>query len=185
MIQCNSSITKPVTISEIYQITEPGESIFISKSFNINILKAYIRSFENLIEGNYFYCEIKTADANKGVLSNVTTDNLLMEAFDLKLRNQEEILEIILYQNEKKGDYKFSKEIKRIRYNINLNDMGEKNIDGIKFTLILNDQNANFPKHPPVIKDKRYIHFYIDRCLSSTNEEIEAIKTSNFFLKII
>ena len=165
MIPNNSSITKPGIISVIYQVTEPGQSIFVSNIFQINILQCYIYSFENIIEGNEYFCEVKTVDAFKGQFSNITTDNLLMEAFDLKLRNQEESLEIILYQNEKIGKYKFSKEIKRIRYNINLNDMGEKYIDGVKFTLVLNGQNISFPKHPPFINPKRYIHIYIDRCI--------------------
>jgi tRNA(Ile)-lysidine synthetase-like protein len=129
------------------------------------MLKCYIHSFDNIIEGNEYFCEVKTVDALKGQFSNITTDNLLMETFDLKLRNQEEALEIILYQNEKTGKYKFSKEIKRIKYDINFNDLGEKNINGIKFTLSLKNQNIDFPRHPPFINPKRYIHIYVDRCV--------------------
>jgi len=64
-----------------------------------------------------------------------------METFSFKLRNndKEEILEIILYQNEKKGKFKFSKEIKRYKYTINLEDLGEKNVNGTKFVLFLED----------------------------------------------
>jgi len=54
MIPCNSSITKPGTISVIYQVTEPGQTIFVSKPFNINILKCYIHSFENIIFKCYY-----------------------------------------------------------------------------------------------------------------------------------
>ena len=119
-----------------------------------------------IFQGDEYYCEVKTADSYRGQYSNVTTDNLLMETFILLLRPyQTETLEIILYKNEKKGKYKFSKEIKRIRYIIK--DMGEKNIEGIKFTLAENDPNIVFPSHPPIIHPQRYVNIFVDKCSRS------------------
>jgi hypothetical protein len=115
--------------------------------------------------GEEYYCEVKTADSYQRQISNVTTDNILMETFNLLLRPyQVETLEIILYQNEKKGEYKFSKEIKRIKHKIG--EMGEQNIDGIKFTLAMNDPNITFPQHPPFINEKRYINIFVDKCIN-------------------
>jgi len=107
-----------------------------------------------------------------------------MVTFDLMLRNQKEALEIILYKNDKNDKYKISKEIKRIRYNINLNEMGEKNIEGVKFTLILNEQNINFPKHPPFIREKRYIHLYYDRYIFSSDVKFGELSNSFFEISI-
>ena len=71
-------------------------------------------------------------------------------------KQQTETLEIILYQIEKKDKFKFFKEIKRIKYLIE--ELGEHEIDGIKFTLQINeDPNNNYPEHPPVIYPKRYV----------------------------
>ena len=163
MIPYTSSIKKPGKISVIYQITEPNQDIFVSRKIEINKLTCYIHSFENIKEGKECYCEVKTVDSYQRQFSNITTDNILMETFNLLLRsNQEETLEIILYQNEMKENLKFGKEIKRIKYKIE--EMGEKNIDGIKFTLVMNNPNITFPQHPPFINNKRYVHIYVDRC---------------------
>jgi hypothetical protein len=127
MTPYSSKIEKPGTISVIYQITEPNQDIFISRPFLVNILKCYIISFENTIPGEEYFCEVKTADSYRGQYSSVTSDSFLMETFNLLLRPyQTETLEIILYHNEKKGKFKFSQEIKRIKYTIG--DMGDNNI---------------------------------------------------------
>ena len=113
MIPYFSSIKNPGKISVIYQITEPNQEIFVSQKFEVNYLKCYVQSFENIIEGDEYYCEVKTVDSYKGQYSNVTTDNLLMETFILPLRPyKEEILEIILFHNEKKVNLNFQKKLK-------------------------------------------------------------------------
>ena len=107
--------------------------------------------------------------------------HLMMEEFILPLRPfYTETLEIILYQNERKGRFKFSKEIKRIR--CPLDEMGDKNIDGIKFTLAKNDPNISFPKHPPVIYNRRYAHIYVDRCINLPIKDIFGL--SDPFVKV-
>ena len=176
----SSSIRNPGIIELKYQITQPCQEIFVSKKFEINTLKCYIYGFENTIEGEEYFCEVKNAAANKGQLSNVTNDNLLMETFILLLNPyKEETLEIILYHNERKGKHKFAKEIKRIKHKIL--EMGEKNIDGIKFTLALNDPNISFPPHPPMILAKRFVHIYVDRCINLPKMDK---KSSDPFVKI-
>ena len=178
----SSTIKRPGKISVIYQITEPNQEIFISHKFEVNYLKCYIQSFENAIPGEEYFCEVKTAESYKGQYSNVTTDNLLMETFLLLLRPyQPETLEIIVYHNEKKGKFKFAKEIKRIRYNINENDMGEKNIEGIRFILVMNDPIISFPSHPPKVHPKRYVNIFVDRCIDLP---IMDKKSSDPFVKI-
>ena len=176
----SSSIKNPGDISVIYQVTEPNQAIFFSKEFAVNELKVYIIGFENNTNGDEYFCEVKTADAFKGKLSNVTYDNLIMETFNLLLRPyQIETLEIILYRNEMKGKFKFAKEVKRIRHTIG--EMGEKNIEGIKFILAMNDQNITFPHHPPFISPKRCVHIYIDRCIDLPKMDK---KSSDPFIKI-
>jgi hypothetical protein len=173
MIPYSSSITKPGIISVKYQITEPSQRIFESNKFEINKLTCYIHSFENIEKGKEYYCKIKTADSYKGQISNVFTDNLLMEAFNLLLRNQTETLEIILYQNEKKDGYKFSKEVKRIKHIIE--NMSEKDIDGVKFSLAMNDPNITFPPHPPIVNEKRYVYIYVDRWINVEKKDIKGL----------
>ena len=176
----SSSIKNPGSISVIYQVTEPNQTIFDSKEFKVNELKVYIDSFENNISGDEYFCEVKTADAYKGQLSNVTYDNLIMETFTFFLRPyQPETLEIILYHNEKKGKFKFSREVKRIRHTIK--EMGEKNIEGIRFTLVMNDPNIIFPNHPPFIFPKRCVHIYVDRCIDLPKMDK---KSSDPFVKV-
>ena len=177
MIPYSSSIKKPGIISVIYQVTEPCQKIFESKQFEINKLKCYIHSFDNIINGKEYYCEVKTVDSYKGQASNVYTDNLVMETFNLLSRvNQPETLEIILYQNEKKDDYKISKIIKKIKCEIN--EMGEKYVDGVKFTLAMNDPKITFPSKPPFINEKRYYHIYVNRCVNLPKMDVNELSDS-------
>ena len=165
MNKYSSRIDNPGKIYVIYQITKPCQGIFYSEQFDVDTITCYLKSFENSKQGEEYYCEVKTIDSVKGQFSKITTDNLIMEKFDLLMRpSQSETLEIIIYQLEKKGKFKISKEIKRIKYLIE--ELGEQYIDGIQFSLQMNeDPNTNYPKHPPILFSKRYVHILVKDCL--------------------
>ena len=162
MIKYSSLTDNPGYISVQYQITQPCQEIFQPDKFYVDKITCYVQSFENFIQGAEYFCEVKTIDTIKGKISKVTNDNLIMEKFVMKKKKQQnETLEIILYQIEKKDKFKFFKEIKRIKYLIE--ELGEHEIDGIKFSLEMNeDPNKKYPEHPPVIYPKRYIHLFIE-----------------------
>ena len=164
MKPAKSNINYPGTISIVYQITKPGQQIFNSEKFNVDKLTCYIETIQSIPqEGEEYYLEVKLADSYKPQISKVFMDNILMEPFDFLMRiDQQETLLIILYQHKIKGKFKFPLEIKRILYPIK--DLGEQCIDGIKFTLALNQPHTIFAPPPPVIFPKRYIHLYIDCC---------------------
>ena len=160
MEPANSSINSPGILYVIYQITEPGQEIFNSKKFDVDRLTCYIESIEDYVPGSEHFCEIKMVDSYKSQISKVFFDGILMETFDFLMRKeQQETLEIILYQHELKGTYKFQKEIKRIKYPVK--ELGQIYIDGIKFTLALNQSHSIFPQPPPVIFEQRYVHIYL------------------------
>ena len=165
MNKYSSRIDNPGKIYVIYQITKPCQGIFYSEQFDVDTITCYLKSFENSKQGEEYYCEVKTIDSVKGQFSKITTENLIMEKFDLLMRpSQSETLEIIIYQLEKKGKFKISKEIKRIKYLIE--ELGEQYIDGIQFSLQMNeDPNTNYPKHPPILFSKRYVHILVKDCL--------------------
>jgi hypothetical protein len=95
-------------------------------------------------------------------------------------KEQQETLEIILYQHELKGIYKFQKEIKRIQYQVK--ELGQKCIEGIKFTLAINQPHSVFPQSPPVIFEKRYVHIFVDCCKNLP--AMDNNKSSDPFVKI-
>ena len=164
MKPASSSIYRPGKLFIIYQITQPGQQIFNSEKFDVDILNCHIENIQNYCQpGKEYYCEIKTFETYNSQISKVFMDGVLMETFNILMRKgQQETLEIILYQQEVKDDYKFSKEIERILYQVQ--DLGKKCIEGIIFTLALNQPSTAFPPPHPVIYPKRYIHLYIDRC---------------------
>ena len=182
MKPAKSNINNPGTISIIYQITKPGQQIFNSEKFMVDRLTCYIESIQNIpLEGNEYYLEVKLADSYKSQISKVFMDNILMEAFDFLMRiGQQETLLIILYHHELKGKYKFPVEIKRILYPIK--DLGDQCIDGIKFTLALNQPHTIFTPPPPVIFSKRYIHLYIDCCQNLPSKDNNGL--SDPFIKV-
>ena len=182
MIKYSSLTDNPGSISIKYQITKPCQEIFYSEKFEVDKLTCYVQSFENFIQGAEYFCEVKTVDTIKGKISKVTNDNLIMEKFVLLCRKQQtETLEIILYQIEKKDKFKFFKEIKRIKYLIE--ELGEHEIDGIKFSLQINeDPNNNYPEHPPVIYPKRFIHLLIEECNFIDKDFPKAFKST--FIKV-
>ena len=181
MKPASSSIHSPGVLNIKYQITAPGQEIFNSQNFNVDTLTCYIERFQDIIPGDEYYCEIKTIDSYKSQISQVFTDYILMETFDILLRKgQQETLEIILYKHEIKGKYKFPKEIKRIHYPIQ--ELGQKCIGGITFTLAMNEVSSIFAKPPPRIFPKRFVHIFVDCC-----ENLPAMdknKSSDPFVKI-
>ena len=44
--------------------------------------------------------------------------------------------------------------------------MGEKNINGIIFTLSMSDPNIIFHQHSPFINSKRYVYIYVDKYIN-------------------
>ena len=184
MSKYSSSVERGGTISVIYQIAKPCQEIFYSEKFEIDKITCYVQSFENAIQGEEYYCEVKTINTFKGQLSKVTNDNLIMEKFVILARKfQNETLEIILFKLEKKGKYKFSKEIKRIKYLIE--ELGEHEIDGIKFTLQMNeDPNTKYPEHPPVSFPKRYFHILLEDCFFKDDEYTKRFKDSYIKLSL-
>ena len=47
-----------------------------------------------------------------------------------------------------------------------IEELGEQYIDGIQFSLQMNeDPNTNYPKHPPILFSKRYVHILVKDCL--------------------
>ena len=163
MTPFDSSIYNPGVLHIKYQITEPGQEIFNSKQFTVDKLTCYLESVKDIIPNDEYYCEIKTIDSYKSQISKVFTTGILMETFDILLRKgQLETLEVILYRHESKGKYKFPKETKRIRYPIQ--ELGEKSIEGFKFTLSLNQPSTIFPQPPLLVFPKRFVHIYVDCC---------------------
>lgn len=145
-------------------------------------MTCYVQSFENAIQRKEYYCEVKTIDTFKGQVSKITKDNLIMEKFEFLCRKlQSETLEIISYKIEKKNKFKFSKEIKKIKYLIE--ELGEHEIDEIKFSLQMNeDPNKKYPEHPPVSFPKRYIHLFIEE-FNFTDSDFEK-RFKNTFVKV-
>ena len=182
MNRYSSSVDNPGTIKITYQITKPCQEIFYSEKFEVDKITCFVQSFENAIQGEEYYCEVKTIDSVKGQISILTRDNLIMEKFVLFTRKcQTETLEIIIYQLEKKGKYKYSKEIKRIKYAIE--ELGEHEIDGVKFTLQMNEEpDAKYPEHPPSLFPKRYVHLFLDEC-SFKDPDIKN-RFKNSFIKV-
>ena len=164
LIPAKSTIYNPGSMSIVYQITKPGQQIFSNEKFNVDKLTCYLESVQNIsLQGKEYYCEVKTVDSYKSQISKVFMDGILMETFDILMRKeQQETLEIILYQHELKGEYKFPKEIKHIYYPIQ--ELGQKCIEGITFTLVLNQPKEIFALPPPIIFPKRYIHIFVDCC---------------------
>ena len=181
MVQYSPSVDYPGKIYIIYQIAKPCQEIFVSERFEVDIFTCYVESFETAIPGGEYYCEVKTIDSIKGKFSKVTFDNLIMEKFNLPLRkNQNETLEIIINQIEKKGKFKFAKEIKRIKYEIE--ELGEHEIEGIKFALQMNCPDVKYPEHPITLYPKRYIHLLIEECNFKYKNAITNFKNS--FIKV-
>ena len=87
---------------------------------------------------------------------------------------------LIINQIEKKGKYKFAKEIKRIKYEIE--ELGEHEIEGIKFALQMNCPDAKYPEHPITLYPKRYIHLLIEECNFKYKNAITNFKNS--FIKV-
>ena len=163
MIPFNDSIYEPGEISIFYQITKPRQQIFNNEGFDVDTLNCYLEKIEGIIPGTEYYCEIKTVDSFTSQTSKVFTDGILMETFDILMRKEQpEILEIILYQHEIKGQYKFPKEIKRIQYPIK--ELGQLYIEGFKFTLAINQPKEMFTPPPQIIFPIRYFHIYVDKC---------------------
>ena len=178
MMKNSSSVDNPGNISVTYQIAKPCQEIFFSEKFNVDKITCFIQSFENAIQGEEYFCEVKTIDSPQRQTSTITTDNLIMEKFEIYTRKSiTETLEIIIYQLEKKGKFKYSKEIKHIKYPIE--EIGEHEIDGVKFTLQMNeDSNEKYPEHPPITFPKRYVHLYIEECIFKDLEVKDRVKNS-------
>ena len=63
-----------------------GQEIFFSEKFNVDKITCFIQSFENAIQGEEYFCEVKTIDSPQRQTSTITTDNLIMEKFDIFAR---------------------------------------------------------------------------------------------------
>ena len=182
MIPADSSIYRPGDLSIIYQITRPGQQIFTNpEKFMVDKLTCYLESISDIPKGNEYYWIVKTIDSYKYQTSKVFWNGILMETFDILMRkDQQEILELILYQQELKGIYKFPREIKRIQYPIQT--MGQQSIEGLKFTLSLNQPSSMFSPASPIIYPKRYFHIYVDCCQNLPSMDTNGL--SDPFVKI-
>ena len=63
-----------------------------------------------------------------------------------------------------------------------MKELGQIYIDGIKFTLALNQSHSIFPQPPPVIFEQRYVHIFVDCCKNLP--AMDNNKSSDPFVKI-